>query len=200
MRRSYLQSRKPQLQSFRTERRTFNEPALVQRIRVDVDLNVVLVTHVESADDDRRSRTPVFVQLQTCRTRLDDILQRLGACVVTLAGESKVHREAVGRREHLLHVEWTRGTSCRVGSGTRTSTTTDHRSRARCECLCNLLRADVVTVRVDGTGSDDELLPRNDFRSRADDEVGVDSGHDIRVPSFADPFDLAILDTDVCLR
>ena len=167
---------------------------------MDVDLDIVLVTYVEGAGNDRWRRAPVFVKFQTRRPRLHNILQCRDAGIVALTGESKVHRKTIGRGEHLLHVERTRGACRRVGSCTRTSTTTDHRRRARCERLRDLLRADIVTVSIDGTGGDDELLSRDDFCGRADDEVGVDSGHDIWVAGLANSFDLAILDTDVRLR
>jgi hypothetical protein len=52
---------------------------------------------------------------------------------------------------------------------------------------------------VDRTRRDDELLSGNNFGRRPNDELGVDTVHNIRVARFAYADNDTVLDTDVCL-
>ncbi len=59
--------------------RVGKEPALVQGVGVDGDLDVVLVGHRQAGVDDRKCCAPVLVQFQAARPGLDHLLERLGA-------------------------------------------------------------------------------------------------------------------------
>jgi hypothetical protein len=147
---------------------------LVERVRVDVDLDVVLVSDVEARVDVGRRRTPVLVQLETAGTGSDNVLQAVLPRVVALAGEAVVEGDAVrgsparekqgsravsvpefrqrGRRRsshHCLHVVPTGSASSCVRSGSRTCTTADDGRDTRCEGLKvkskNVVRAHSAT-------------------------------------------------------
>ena len=57
-----------------------------------------------------------------------------------------------------------------------------------------------MDVDVEGAGGDDEFLACDDFCRRANDESGVDSGHDIWVSGFSNANDVTTFDTDICLQ
>jgi len=99
----------------------------------------------------------------------------------------------------MSHIELARRARRRARPCTWPSPSSYHCCGARSEGLIDLLRADVVDVDVEGTGGDDELLARDDFGRGADDERGVDSGHDVWVSGFSYTDDVTIFDADICL-
>lgn len=162
-------------------------------------LNVVFVSHIEGADDSRRCCSPILVQLQSSCTSLDDLLECCRSRIVALTSERKVHWHPVRGREHLTHVERARRACRRIRASRRACTATDHGRRARRERLRDLLRADVVAVRVDGSCCDDQLLARDGLGGGADDEVRVHPIHDVRITRLPDADDDAVADADISL-
>ncbi len=87
----------------------------VERVRVDGDLRVGLVRHIQAVADGRGRGAPVFVQLEADGARVDLLVQRIGQAGVALAEKAQVHGEGIGRLQHALHVEG----AGRAGGGQR---------------------------------------------------------------------------------
>jgi len=139
------------------------------------------------------------MQFQSTRASLDDLLQRYFPSIITFSGESKVQWQPVGSSKHVPHIELAWRARRSIRSRAWPSPPSDHSGGTGSEGLINLLRADVMDVDVEGTGGDDEFLPRDDFGGGADDERGMDSGHDVWVSSLSYANDVTTLDTDICL-
>jgi hypothetical protein len=71
---------------------TFNEAAFVEGISMDVDLDIVFIFHVQGLLNDSRRRSPIFMKLQASCASFDDVHHRSSAGIVTLPGESEIHR------------------------------------------------------------------------------------------------------------
>ena len=91
--------------------RVVEEPALVERVGVDGDLNVVLVGHRQAGVDHGERGAPVLVQLQSARAGLDLVLERFGQAAVSLAQDADVDRQPLERLKHPHDVPWAR--ACR---------------------------------------------------------------------------------------
>jgi hypothetical protein len=164
--------------------RRLDETGLVQRVGVDIDLNVVLIPDRQRSIDTLWRATPVFMQLETGRSGFNYVLESLtaGARIVSFTGERKVERNPVRRGHHSFDVEFGRGTSRRVGSSSRSSPASNQGRDTRRHglSLCNQLSltddclqertclfpeigADVVDVRINRSCRDDELLSSNDL-------------------------------------
>jgi len=73
-----------------------HKAGFVERVRVDGDLRVGLVRHVQAVADGRGRGAPVFVQLEANGPGVDLLVQRIGQAGVALAEEAQVHGEGVG--------------------------------------------------------------------------------------------------------
>jgi hypothetical protein len=164
--------------------RRLDETGLVQRVGVDIDLDVILIPDGQRSIDTLWRTTPVFMQLETGRSGFDYVLESLtaGARIVSFTGERKVERDAVRRGHHSFDVEFGRGTGRRVGSSSRSSPASNQGRDTRrhglglCNqlsltdgclhertCLFPEISADVVDVRINRSCRDDELLSGNDL-------------------------------------
>src|ERR1700716_3377502 len=56
-----------------------------------------------------------------------------------------------------------------------------------------------MDVTVDGAGRNDEVLTRQDFGCRSDDQLRIDSVHRIRISRLADSHDAPVFDPNVTL-
>lgn len=56
-----------------------------------------------------------------------------------------------------------------------------------------------MNVRIEASSSYDLPFACNNIRARTNDQIGMDSFHDIRVTGLANTYDVAILDTDISL-
>ncbi len=175
----------------------FHKTGFVQGVGVDRHLHVEGIGHTQAAVDRRGGGAPVFVQLHAHGTGLNLLFQRVRQTGVALAEKAQVHREAFGGLQHFANVPGTRRTSRGVSASRRPGATTNHRGDARHQRLINLLRADKVNVRVDTASGEDHALARDDFGTRADDDI--DTGLDVRVTGLADGLDVAILDRHIGL-
>ena len=73
------------------------KPALVERVGVDGDLDVVFVGHRQAGVDGGGGGAPVLVQLQPAGAGLDLLLERLGQAAVALAEDARVDRQSLER-------------------------------------------------------------------------------------------------------
>ncbi len=117
-----------------------DEARLVERVRVNRDLHVVALGHVQAIVDRRRRRAPVLVQLQPHGAGFDLLVERFGQARVALAEKSEVHRERVGRLEHARDVPRPRSARRCVRAGRRARAAADHRRYAVHQRLFDLLR------------------------------------------------------------
>mmetsp|Transcript_2676 Transcript_2676/g.7312 ORF Transcript_2676/g.7312 Transcript_2676/m.7312 type:complete len:487 (-) Transcript_2676:790-2250(-) len=176
-----------------------DEPALVERVGVDGHRDVVLVGESEAGVDARRRRPPVLVELESRRAGFEAILQDARVGGVALTGETEVEGVPVGRLEHHPELRRRRGAGRGGGPRRRSRPTSEHRRQSAGDRLVDLLRADVVNVRVDAAGRHDHLLSGDDVRGGTDGHPGRDAVHRVGIPGFADPDDEAPLDPDVGL-
>ena len=88
---------------------------------------------------------------------------------------------------HLTNLPWT-------------STAAQHSCDTRRKRLGSLLWTDEVNVAIHTAISHNVFFSRNDICVGANNHVGVNTLHDIRITCFANAYNDAILDTDVCLE
>lgn len=123
--------------------RRLDETGLVQRVGVDIDLDVILIPDGQRSIDTLWRATPVFMQLETGRSGFNYVLEGLtaGARIVSFTGERKVERDPVRRGHHRFDVELGRSTGRRVGSSSGSSPASyQSRNTGRHGlCLCNKL-------------------------------------------------------------
>ncbi|KAI3488240.1 hypothetical protein L1887_47779 [Cichorium endivia] len=177
----------------------FDEARLVERVRVDVALHVVLVAHGQACVDDGRRGAPVLVDLESRTAGLDLVLQARQARVVALAREGKVERYAVGGDHHAAQLVLARRARRGARAGGRTRAAADERRDSRGERLLVQVRTDVVHVRIDRSRRHNVLFARNHLGARADHEVRVDTIHDGWIARLADAHDVAGADANVRL-
>lgn len=179
--------------------RVTDEPGLVERVRVDGDLDARPVGDGQGRVDDGRGRPPVLVQLQAERAAPDLGQHRLVRDGVALAEEADVERVLLHRLQHPGEVPGSGGDGRGLRALRRSRTTADQCRDTGRQRLVGDLRADEVDVGVDGTGGDDPPVARDDLRLGADDQVGVDPVHGVGVAGLADSGDPAVTDADVGL-
>ncbi len=129
----------------------------------------------------------------------DLLPERLGPAGVALAKDAPVDRQRLRRAQHPADVP---GTGChgrRVGAVARTGAATQERGDAAGQRRPHLLRRDHVDVGIDATSGRDAALARDDIRARADDQVGMDAVHDVRVAGLADGRDPPATHADIRL-
>ena len=177
--------------------RIVDEAGLVQRVGVNRDLHIVLVGDAQTAVDGGGSRTPVLVELQTHRACADLFVQPFRPRAVPFAEEPEVHRQRISRLQHPLEIPRSGRARGRLRSGRRSGPAADKRGDAGCQRHVDLLRADVVDVRVNAARRQDQALRRDGLGCCADDHAGGHAGHHIRVARLSDPGDAPVLHTDV---
>ena len=101
----------------------------------------------------------------------------------------------IGALQHLADIPWPRSAGGGVGSGSRSGAAADHSGDARHQCFVDLLRADVMNVRIDSTGGEDLAFAGDHFGTGADHDGNPLLG--IGVTGLADRGDPACLDADV---
>mmetsp|Transcript_17477 Transcript_17477/g.48748 ORF Transcript_17477/g.48748 Transcript_17477/m.48748 type:complete len:417 (-) Transcript_17477:586-1836(-) len=173
--------------------------ALVQRVGVESDRNVLLLRQREAGVNCGGRGAPVLVELEPHRPCCNDVFQALGRCGVALPSEAKVHRNAVCCPEHHAHVGWGRGAGCGTGSRGRSGASAEQCSEAAGNGLAADPRADEVHVHVQAARGQDQPLPGDGLGGSPDNQGRVHRCHGVRVASLANPGNDAILDADVCL-
>ena len=146
--------------------------ALVQRVGVQRDLDVVVVGDSERAIDRRRRRAPVLVDLEPAGAGVQLLGQCLRAAAVALAEQADVDRKRRSGLEHPGEVPRARGAGGALGAVGGTGAAADQRRHAVCERVRDLLGGEEVDVRVDRARGGDEALAGDHLGARAYDQVG----------------------------
>src|SRR5262249_42633105 len=161
----------------------FHKAALVQRVGVDCYLHIHVVGDGKATIDGGGSGAPVLMKLQPPRSGLDLLDETHSRACVAFAENAEIHGEGVGSLEHPSNMPGSRR-ACRSGRSRRRScTAAHHRGEPRIERLLDLLRTNVVDMRVDATGGDDVAFAGDHLCARTD-----DSGHlwlHIGIPTLA---------------
>ena len=157
------------------------EPALIERVRVDGDSDVVQVSKRQARVDGARGRPPVLVKLHPDGTGPNNVVEPGGMRRVSLPGERKIKRHAISGLEHSCNLR--RGGRARgcVGTSGRAGAAAKQRGDARSDGLGAQLRADEVHVGVKPAGGDDLVARVNHLRVDANDKPWVHAAHHVRV-------------------
>src|SRR6201981_238777 len=176
----------------------FDEAAFIKRVGMDKNLHVHVIRNRQATVNGGGRRTPVLMKLQAACPGLDLLNQTNGRARVALTEKAEVHGEGIGGLEHPLNMPRTWSTGGCIGPYCGSCASAHHRGQARIKSLFDLLRADVMNVRVDAAGGDNLALARDHFSSRAD--YDRDVRLDIRISSFPDRCNLAVFNSDICLH
>src|SRR5260221_5553129 len=176
----------------------FDKPALVQRVGVNGNLHIHLIRDREAAIDGGWGSAPVFMKLEPAGAGLDLLNETLGQGRITLAQEAEIHGESISSLEHALDMPRPRRAGRGIGSGCRPCATTHHGGEACIEGFLDLLRADVVDMRVDAASSDNLAFAGDRLGARSDDDV--DARLHVGIAGFAYGGDEPLLDADIRLR
>src|SRR5215831_15868441 len=165
---------------------------------MDQDLHIHVVRDGKTAIDGSGRRAPVLVQLQTAYAGFDLLDDTRGPACVALAEKAEVHRESIGRLEHALDVPRPRraGRRCRPGRGSCPSS--HHGRHTGIERLFDLLRTNVMDVRIDPTGGDDLAFSCDDLCARPNYDIHMRLH--IGIAGLADRGNQPILYCDVGLH
>mmetsp|Transcript_26143 Transcript_26143/g.47483 ORF Transcript_26143/g.47483 Transcript_26143/m.47483 type:complete len:461 (-) Transcript_26143:233-1615(-) len=179
-------------------------PALVERVRVDGDLNVVGVREGEAGVDGAGGGSPVLVQFEPRRAGSEHVLEagvRIGS--VALSREAEVQGQVVRGAEHHLDVAGAGGAGGGRRAGRGSGAAAVHGRDAAGDGVVALLGAYEVNVSVDAPGRDDHLLPGDDVRGGTHDHLlprrERDPVHGIRIARLADVVNPVSLDADIGL-
>src|SRR5262249_31156931 len=122
---------------------------------------------------------------------------RRGACVA-LAEDAEVHGKGVRSLQHPLDVPRSRCAGRGRGPRRRARSAAQHGGDTGVQRLLDLLRTDVVEVRLDPAGGDDLAFTGDHFGARSDDDVDIRLH--IGVAGLADGVDASVPDGDIGFR
>ncbi len=176
------------------------KPSLVQRVRVDRDLDAGLVGDAQAGVDRGGGRAPVLVQLEPAGAAAHLLEHPFCRDGVPLAEQQDVHGLLVHRAEHRRERALAGGDGGRLAALGGTGAAADQGGDPGGERLVDDLRADQVDMAVDAAGGEDPALAGEDLGARADPERGVHAVGDIRVAGLAERDDPAVSDADVALE
>ena len=94
--------------AFHGSKGILDEPALVQRIRMDSDLNVFLIGNVQAIIDGGWRGSPVLMQLQADSTGSDLLAKRFRLACIALAEQSHIDRKRFDGLKHAMDSPWPR--------------------------------------------------------------------------------------------
>src|SRR5262245_28972584 len=176
----------------------FDKAALVQRVSVDSDLHIHVIGDREAAVDGGRGRAPVLMKLQAACSGLDLLNETQWRACIALAKNTKIYGKGIGGLEHSVNMPG----SWRTGRGScprsRPRAAPHYCGKTRIQRLLDLLRADVVDMRVDATGGDDATFAGDHLSSRSDNYF--DLRLHIGIASLAYCNNTPILDANIGLR
>ena len=175
--------------------RVLVEAGLVQRVGVDLDLEIELVANIQRRSDHGGHRAPVLVNLQSNRAGLALLHQRLRRMCTALAEKTEVDRERLCGLKHSSEVDRTRGAD---SDGDRPKTAAQHGCDARRDGLLAQSGGVEMHVDVDAAGGRDHALGGAHVRVRADHHAGGDV-HGVGIARLAERGDSPVLDPDVAL-
>ena len=172
---------------------------LVEGVGVDGHLYIMVVGHLQRGTYCGRSRAPILVNLQAAGSRLDLLNKRFLARAVTLAQETYIYRQTLGRLQHGLDVPATRGDGSAVTAVAWPYTATKQRCYTVAQGCIGLLWRDEVNVAIDSSRCEDKVLTRDSIGGCTCDHVGRYALHDIGVTRTANASYATIFHTHVCL-
>ena len=176
--------------------RILQEPAFVQRVGVQLHLEVELVGDRKTGVDHRRHRAPVLVDLEADAAAGDLIEDRARPRGVAAAEEAEIDRPFFRRLQHLADVE---GAAAVDADGDRPERAADHGRQSRRDGVLAELRGVEMHVDVDAARRRDHAFGIAHRGGGADDQLRMHAVHGRRVAGLADGDDLAVLDADVAL-
>ena len=176
--------------------RVLDETRFVQRVGVQLHLEVVVVGHAEAGVDRRRHRAPVLVDLEAEAAGPQLLDERRRLVRVAAPEEAEVHRPRLGGLQHLAGVE---GAAAVDADRNRPERAAEHGGDARRDGVLDEAGRVEMHVHVDRARRDDHALAIAHRRARADDQAWIDAIHDGRIAGLADADDPAILHADVAL-
>ena len=94
--------------AFHGSKGILDEPALVQRIRMDSDLNVFLIGNVQAIIDGGWRGSPVLMQLQADSTGSDLLAKRFRLACIAFAEQSHIDRKRFDSLKHAMDSPWPR--------------------------------------------------------------------------------------------
>ena len=160
--------------------RRLHEPRLVERVRVQGDLQPPLLGAAQRGVERGRGRAPVLVDLVAARAGQGLLRQGVRADRVALAEQQHVDRYGVEGAQDVPQVPRARDRRRLRPLGRARAAARDRRD-PRGERLVQLRRRQQVHVRVERPGREDPALAGDDVGRRPDDQVGVDAVGDVRV-------------------
>ena len=175
----------------------FHIAGFVQGVGVDGNLNVHVVGDAQGGADHGGHGTPVLMHLEAARAGLDLFDQRNAVVGVPLAEDAHVHRHGVDGFEHFADIPRAGGNGRSVGAVGGADAAAEEGGHAVGERGVTLLRGDVVNVRVDAAGGEDEMLAGDGVGGIAHDKIRIDTIHHRRVAALADAHDPAVPDAHV---
>ena len=163
------------------------------------NLYVVLICHIQAMINNCRSCSPVFMNLQSHRSRFHLLCKRSLIGTVSFAEEAKIHRIFLCRLQHFLKIPRSGSTGCRIRSVCRSGSSSNHGCHAGIQSTVNLLRTDKVNMRIDTSRCDDHAFTGKCLCRCANCHSRCHAIHDCRIAGFSDTLDLSIFDSDICL-
>ncbi len=161
-----------------------HEAILVQGIRVNRDLHVVLIGHLERSVDAAVRCAPVLVDLEANRARRDLLSQNCRDGPVALAQQPDIDREIIGRLKHALNPPLAGGDSGGLGAFGRARAAANERGDTGRECDIDLICSDKVDMCIDAASSENLAFTGDDLGGNTNDDI--DAVLRIRVTGLAD--------------
>ena len=172
----------------------FEEPALVERVGVQLDLEIEFIGDRQAGIDHRRHRSPVFMDLQSDAPARYLVVDGLGLRRIAAAEKSEVDRPMFGRLQHLADVEGAAAIDAHRNGAERAA---DHGGQTRGDGVLAKLRGIEMHMDIDSPRRDDEAFGIAHRRCRAADEVRVHTVHGRRIAGLSDVDHPPVLDADV---
>ena len=162
-------------------------------------LNVICIRHVERMVNDRRCCAPVLVNLESHRARLNLLRERTLIRAVALSQKSQIHGIFLRRLEHHADVPCAGRAGGRIGSVRRTGAAADHGRDAGIQRTVHLLRTDIVNVRINRAGGDNQILARERLGGGTHRHARCHAVHEVGIARLADSGNFSVLDADIRL-
>ncbi len=132
-----------------------DEAGLVERVGVELHLEIDVVGDRETRVDGRRHRAPVFVDLEAEAAGLELLDQGSGLVGIPPPQEAEIDGPVLGSLQHLADVEWSAGIDADRNGPERTA---EHGGDAGSDGVLAQAGGIEMHVHVDGPGSGDETL------------------------------------------
>ncbi|MNC22884.1 hypothetical protein D3C75_708920 [compost metagenome] len=119
--------------------RILQKTRFIKRIRMDGNLDVILIRGLQTGIDCSRGASPILMQLETNRPGLNLLNKRFDKRRISLSGKTDIHRERLRSLQHTHHMPGTRRTRCCLCPCRRPCPSPDHGCNSRGQGRFNLL-------------------------------------------------------------